>query len=218
MTQIQHSEQLRTALTGYRNEIRSFMLGDGEDSVYERLNGLFALPRAGTESLQRYSSRIVEHMQRAEHRPIMLHTLGGLAVGYLQRENPWGIASVKSSYNTWAARTEHDLALTANFDRVRIVSHSREIYGVGYGGGGSIVETGADVSGAESSNLIVNLGSKHPGDENFARRLEEIPQRLAIGWDDIHGHVNDMELSDGRRAALRIAVTMAAAALGPMPE
>jgi len=204
-------EQLVTGLNMHRSGLRAYML-DTDVAVYDRISMVLGLHR-GTDVKSQYPGDSDEsrHLrQAAEGHPVLVDTLGGLALGYLNRENPWSIDGGEQP--TRASRqAATGLWLVANFSDVRIVDHMHRVGNTSYAGGGSGWEGGPDVREAEARELKVKLDPELRGDENFANRLRGVSDRVAIGFEAIHARVN--ERPDAQRLALHTAVTMAAVAL-----
>jgi hypothetical protein len=96
----------------------------------------------------RMASDVVRRLERIEPgQPVLVRTLGGLAIGiHAGTESPWSIQRFPvGRYQD----SPTELGLRFQPALGRVINHRRTIWGVGYGGGGSSIETGADVQPQE---------------------------------------------------------------------
>jgi hypothetical protein len=172
-----------------------------------RMRGLF-LAQRGEGGRQFALPPVLDHLRRTGEstQPVMARTLGGFALGFVDREDPFSVVEIPA----FGQRQGGDLGLEVNFAYGRQVDHhvtSR----VGRGGGGRSCDIAPSVEPLDELSVRIDLGSEPAGPENFANRLTlRGCTNLVTGWNDIHGLIDTLSNAhDGERHALRVAASTA---------
>jgi hypothetical protein len=148
---------------------------DPNRTIYARLQELFAAQR-GEESqplqLPKSANHLMDVLQGDG--PVLAHTLGGWALGFVNPREPLSVVVLPASKRDAA----DDLGLAVNFTQGRRIDNHVHT--------GSVRQpVGPWVDPLKDLSPLVRLADEPAGAENFANRLAGARDALATGWTTI---------------------------------